>query len=1090
MGRVTSISALHRKAKFSFRAFYITSCLISAFAVLSLAADQVARYRYGDQYGVTQSMAAAELDVARLVKRDEECRLVHHASDKCAFIKANCPDEEAGLISYLSLYYCALPKAQPVAFIILVLWLGLLFSTIGIAASDFFCINLSTIASILGMSESMAGVTFLAFGNGSPDVFSTFAAMSSHSGSLAVGELIGAAGFITAVVAGSMALVREFKVGKKTFVRDVGFFIVAASFSMVFLADGSLHLWECCAMIGFYLFYVVVVVVWHWYLNQRRKRRDRYAAARGHYHVPNFEEIEVQEEDGDEEDAPAIGDSRSSRERSVEDLGILERGTSPGFGGGVESGDESDSEGHQGRLLAAEMTNNMRVVRPRGNRRSTINPIRPSLVGAMEFRSVLASLQKSRSSDHRPIHLRRYSDDPVAFSDQATTPTIAENTRDPFDTYENGTAEATQTPAHIRMRAVSMNDVEDPRDTDPAAYSVATVPAVGVDSTQPFPRHLVDSGDPISGSHSGPASLAGDAGDAGVTGSSTIPPSPSISISGPSSEHAIQDASLGPSHRKFENKLTIPNGGFPGAHHLQTDLRSNEPSSIAYSQTAITAQQPREPSKLIIPHSRDSSGHSLSPISQFPLYTDSPASLKSSGPPSLLLPDSGFTPQISHSPVVTEEEIPRPIKWWPYHLLPDPWNMLAILFPTLNTWRDKSIIDKILSVVSTPSIFLLAITLPVVETESQEEEAEEVSHDTVSRETRRRRSTTTPRLPPDSPYLDAPEESEWQHYRRTLSQEHGAPSQQSPAPRGFAGHGSTAQVAVATEISHDHNHLQSPRFSFSSKQNSPPAEAGISPSRQGSNQPKDWNRWLLTVQIFTAPLFVVLIIWANSPDSQDKLDLGYLRRLVLYSLLGSLLTFAILLITTTADRPPKYRALFCFLGFVVSISWISTIANEVVGVLKALGVILGISDAILGLTIFAVGNSLGDLVADITVARLGYPVMALSACFGGPMLNILLGIGISGLYMTISEAKHKHEKHPGRPLKYKPYQVEVSGSLMVSGIILLITLVGLLIVVPLNKWVMSRRIGWGLIILWSIGTIVNLVVEVTGVWGDDAQLYM
>jgi sodium/potassium/calcium exchanger 6 len=133
------------------------------------------------------------------------------------------------------------------------------------------------------MSESMAGVTLLAFGNGSPDVFSTFAAMNSHSGSLAVGELIGAAGFITAVVAGSMALVREFKVGKKTFVRDVGFFIVAASFTMMILADGALHLWECCVMIGFYIFYVVLVVLWHWYLSRRRRRREREAAARGQY---------------------------------------------------------------------------------------------------------------------------------------------------------------------------------------------------------------------------------------------------------------------------------------------------------------------------------------------------------------------------------------------------------------------------------------------------------------------------------------------------------------------------------------------------------------------------------------------------------------------------------------------------------------------------------------------------------------------------------------------------------------------------------------------------------------------------------------
>ena len=98
-----------------------------------------------------------------------------------------------------------------------------------------------------------------------------------------------------------------------------------------------------------------------------------------------------------------------------------------------------------------------------------------------------------------------------------------------------------------------------------------------------------------------------------------------------------------------------------------------------------------------------------------------------------------------------------------------------------------------------------------------------------------------------------------------------------------------------------------------------------------------------------------------------------LLRHILYSLIISLCMLAILLLTTTPNRPPRWRSMLCFLGFAVAIAWISTIANEVVGVLRALGVILNMSDAILGLTIFAVGNSLGDLVADITVARLGFP---------------------------------------------------------------------------------------------------------------------
>ena len=173
-------------------------------------------------------------------------------------------------------------------------------------------------------------------------------------------------------------------------------------------------------------------------------------------------------------------------------------------------------------------------------------------------------------------------------------------------------------------------------------------------------------------------------------------------------------------------------------------------------------------------------------------------------------------------------------------------------------------------------------------------------------------------------------------------------------------------------------------------------------------------------------------------------------------------------------------------GFVVSIAWISTIASQVVGALKALAVICNMSHAIMGLTIFAVGNSLGDLVADITVAKLGYPVMALSACFGGPMLNILLGIGLSGSYILVTGAHHHQHKHPGSELRYKSYQIEVGRTLIVTGFTLLLTLVGLLIAVPLNKWVLSKRIGVALIALWVTTTIINVALELTG-WGTEGS---
>lgn len=100
------------------------------------------------------------------------------------------------------------------------------------------------------------------------------------------------------------------------------------------------------------------------------------------------------------------------------------------------------------------------------------------------------------------------------------------------------------------------------------------------------------------------------------------------------------------------------------------------------------------------------------------------------------------------------------------------------------------------------------------------------------------------------------------------------------------------------------------------------------------------------------------------------------------------------------------------------------------------------------------------------------------------MLNILLGVGIGGALMSVSSSQKKHAKHPDRPMRYRPYKIQVGGTLLVSAITVLVTLIVLLIVVPSNKWVMSRRIGWGLISIWTVSTAVNLGVEMTGSWGD------
>ena len=132
--------------------------------------------------------------------------------------------------------------------------------------------------------------------------------------------------------------------------------------------------------------------------------------------------------------------------------------------------------------------------------------------------------------------------------------------------------------------------------------------------------------------------------------------------------------------------------------------------------------------------------------------------------------------------------------------------------------------------------------------------------------------------------------------------------------------------------------------------------------------------------------------------------------------------------------------------------------------LQTFGFVFGLSDAIIGITIFAMGNSLADLVANMSVAVFA-PIMGFSACFGGPMLNILLGIGISGTYII--------RQHPNA----EPYPLEFSTTLVITSLGLLTVLVATLVWVPWNGYVLGRKWGAALIGAYVAIMVANVVVE-------------
>ncbi|GMR61999.1 hypothetical protein PMAYCL1PPCAC_32194, partial [Pristionchus mayeri] len=109
----------------------------------------------------------------------------------------------------------------------------------------------------------------------------------------------------------------------------------------------------------------------------------------------------------------------------------------------------------------------------------------------------------------------------------------------------------------------------------------------------------------------------------------------------------------------------------------------------------------------------------------------------------------------------------------------------------------------------------------------------------------------------------------------------------------------------------------------------------------------------------------------------------------------SIILIAFIVFATDKDKESRfYEMTYALTGFGMSIIWIYFILAEVVDVVSMLGVVSGIDQAVLGITVLAWANSVGDLVADISVARQGFPRMAMAASIGGPLFNLLIGFGV------------------------------------------------------------------------------------------------
>ncbi|KAG4912757.1 hypothetical protein JHK82_053348 [Glycine max] len=223
------------------------------------------------------------------------------------------------------------------------------------------------------------------------------------------------------------------------------------------------------------------------------------------------------------------------------------------------------------------------------------------------------------------------------------------------------------------------------------------------------------------------------------------------------------------------------------------------------------------------------------------------------------------------------------------------------------------------------------------------------------------------------------------------------------------------------------------------------------------------ERWSKVYAVCSAMLAPLLLSFLWIPN-----HLNGFNSIIVYGigLLIGIILGVIAFFTTNVSNPPrKYLLPWLAGGFVMSVTWSYISAQELVGLLVSLGYICGVSPSILGLTVLAWGNSLGDLVTNLTMALNGGPEgaqIAISGCYAGPIFNIVVGLGLSLVSSSWSE-------YPlSVVITRDPYLWETLALLGVG-------LVWALVVLIRRDMKLDALLGGGLLVIYFISLFLRLI---------------
>uniref|UniRef100_A0A0G4GIM6 Sodium/calcium exchanger membrane region domain-containing protein n=1 Tax=Chromera velia CCMP2878 TaxID=1169474 RepID=A0A0G4GIM6_9ALVE len=156
-----------------------------------------------------------------------------------------------------------------------------------------------------------------------------------------------------------------------------------------------------------------------------------------------------------------------------------------------------------------------------------------------------------------------------------------------------------------------------------------------------------------------------------------------------------------------------------------------------------------------------------------------------------------------------------------------------------------------------------------------------------------------------------------------------------------------------------------------------------------------WDR----VQFACLPLGMCLFLLYNFMDDGLSLDREVFKVPFIPSLVVIGLVLAVVLrfsaLEGMEEEAPRWiTGPLIFVSFFMALLWINLISDALMGCLAAMCLLANIPKMAVGLTLLAWGNSIPDMVSNIALSRKGKLYeMALTACFAGPLFNVLIGFG-------------------------------------------------------------------------------------------------